>query len=354
MADDKKPAQGEAGERNSKTRIIGGAALFLLLIIGIWLFAGHKQPIKTTHEAVTSAAGIVDVKKAMQAHNAYAQLTALREERERMAVDLAIAQRMVVKLLAPNADKGPFDAAVRQKAGTEQLHMHGEAIERLDAAEKAEREATRGMLEAARDEINAEYFNEIFNIQLKLDNAKAMRLSQDAVQELKERLRELQMERGRKQIALWQAYEAKIKEHRAALAEKEGIKEANQFAETTERLRAEEAAKQSAAQARNMAAMQKNMLDASRIRVRIQEKTQALRAKDQEISALESHMLKEIAGKAAKLAAIHRFAVIYATPAVNVSSLIPKSSVGGVMVPKTARVVAGTAQDITEELIREL
>ncbi|WP_462332654.1 hypothetical protein [Schwartzia sp. (in: firmicutes)] len=354
MADDKEPVTGEAGKRNSNTRIIGGAVLLFLLLAGVWFFLGNKQPQKTAPAVSSNEAGIIDVKKALQAHNAYGQLAALREERERMAVDLAIARRMVVQLLAPKAEKGPFDAAVRQKARTEEIHMHGEGIERLDAAEKAEREATKGMLESARDEINAEYFNEIFNIQLKLDNAKAMRLSKETVEELKERLRELQIERGQKQIALWKAYEAKIREHRAELAAQQGIKEAEHLSGTTERLRAEEAAKQSAAQARNMDAMQKNMLDASMIRARIQEKTLALKAKDQEIAALESHMLKEIAGKAAKLAAIHHFTVIYSTQAVNLASLKAGEFRGGMLQSGTAHVVAGTAQDITDELIREL
>lgn len=351
MADEKMP--NGTGKKIPGSILIGGAVLLCILTAAAFLFTGNK-PVERPAAAVSDAAGIIDVKKAMQAHNAYGQLSALREERERMAVDLAVAQRMVIKLLAPKAEKGPFDAAVRQKVRTEAIHMHGEVIERLDAAEKAEREATRPMLEAARDEINAEYFNEIFNIQLKLDNAKAMRLSEETLQELKNRLHELQMERGRRQIALWRAYEEKIKQHRAELAAREGIQEEDASAQMTERMRAAESAKQSSAQARNVDAMQRNMLDASKLRARIQEKMQMLKAKDQEIAALEAYMLKEIAGKAAKLAAIHHFSIIYSSPAVDVSSISAGWLHNGAVLKKNVRVVDGSAQDITDELIREL
>ena len=79
-----------------------------------------------------------------------------------------------------------------------------------------------------------------------------------------------------------------------------------------------------------------------------------LKAKDQDIAALEAYMLKEIAGKAAKLAAIHHFSIIYSSPAVDVSSISAGWLHNGTVLKKNARVVAGSAQDITDELIREL
>ena len=72
------------------------------------------------------------------------------------------------------------------------------------------------------------------------------------------------------------------------------------------------------------------------------------------IAALEAYMLKEIAGKAAKLAAIHHFSIIYSSPAVDVSSISAGWLHNGTVLKKNARVVAGSAQDITDELIREL
>lgn len=354
MADEKKPETGGAEKKNSKVRLIGGAALLCVVAAGGWLLTNQSKSAIPSTVSTASATGVIDVKKAMQAHNAYGQLAALREERERMAGDLAIAQRMLIKLLAPKAEKEPFDAAVRQKSRTEAVHAHGAAMERLNAAEAAEREATKSMLEAARDEINAEYFNEIFNIQLKLDNAKAMRLSEADIEALKERLHDLQMERGRRQIAMWQAYEAKIKEHRAELAAQEGIREAENSAQTTEQFRAQEAAKQSVAQARNLDMMQKKMLDTSKLQARIQERTLALKAKDKEIASLENQVLKEIAGKAAKLAAIHHLSIIYAAPVTNTYTLPAGIRQVGAERPATARIIAVNAQDVTDELIREL
>ena len=54
-------------------------------------------------------------------------------------------------------------------------------------------------------------FNEIFNTQLKLDNADIMRLSEATVEDLKRHLDNLQRERGRHQFELYQKYEAEIR-----------------------------------------------------------------------------------------------------------------------------------------------
>ena len=120
--------------------------------------------------------------------------------------------------------------------------------------------------------------------------------------------------------------------------------------ETDERLRAEEMRKRSEAQARNLDALQKNMLDSVELRMRLTELRTALRAKEQEIAALEDGLTLELAGKAAKLAVLHHLSIVYASP---MTAGLPIAGIGTDPVAGL-RVISGTAIDLTEELAQEI
>ncbi len=321
--------------------LIGGCAGLWL-----WLHPGDK-PVSDPAAASTMEAGFVRLGEAAKAHPDYKTLVRLRGEREALSAKLAREERRLLVMTAPDAIKKPFDDAVEQKKKQALLKEHREFLEKLAQAEKAKREETRELYEAARDEINAAYFNEIFNTQLKLDNADIMRLSAETVADLKRHLETLQRERGRHQYALYQKYEAEIRAYKEELAAEHGISLAALESSTDERLRAEEMRKRSEAQARNLDALQKNLLDATELRIRIQESRGALRAKEREIEALEGGMTADLAGKAAKLAALHHLAVIYAAP---MSEAFPSAEdpFAGL------RVIRGTATDLTEELVKEI
>ena len=92
------------------------------------------------------------------------------------------------------------------------------------------------------------------------------------------------------------------------------------------------------------------MLDSVELRMRLTEIRTALRAKEQEITALEDGLTLELAGKAAKLAVLHHLSIVYASP---VTAGLPIAGVG--TDPAAGlRVVGVTAVDLTEELIKEI
>jgi len=97
------------------------------------------------------------------------------------------------------------------------------------------------------------------------------------------------------------------------------------------------------------------MMDFADRRVRLTEKEAALAAKEQEISAMEEYMMKDVASKAAKLAVLHHLDIIFARPAKNLAALP-----AGLMLHigpwplSEAAVVGGDALDLTEELAVEL
>lgn len=330
--------------------------LLSLLVLGgvaggwLWLHPGDKPAPSPTAETSTEASGFVRLNEAVRKHPEYGTLLRLRGEHAQLSEVLARGERQLLKMTAPDAIKKPFDDAVEQKKKQVLIKEHGEFMEKLAEAEKAKREETRALYEAARNEINAAYFNEIFNTQLKLDNADIMRLSDDTVADLKRHLENLQRERGRHQFDLRQKYEAEIRAYKEALAAEHGISLAALDQATDERLRAEEMRKRSEAQARNLEALQKNMLDAVELRMRLADTRNALRAKEQEITALENNLTMDLAGKAAKLAVLHHLSIVYASP---VTAGLPVAGVGTDPVAGL-RVVGGTAVDLTEELTREI
>lgn len=339
----RKGRHAKGGDKRKQT-VLGLAALALPALFACgWLWLRQPGAPARNPAQTLSAAGFVSLPKAMRAHPAYASLAALREERDGLLAALRAEEGKLLWMTAPRAIRAPFEDAAEQKTKRETGEKRRAQLSALEEAEKRKREETRASFEAARDEINAAYFNEIFNTRLKIDNADLMRLPEEAVADLKRHLETLQRERGRHQYELWRRYEAEIRAYKESLAEAQGIELAALEASAEERLRAGEIQKQSEAQARNLDLLQQNLLDASEARVRIQETQAALRAKEQELAALEAGIAGELAGKAAKLAVMHRLSVVYASGG-------PPAAQGAPPV----RAVAGTAVDLTEALVREL
>ena len=334
---------------SGRRRMLGGLLLAAVVLAGFCL-SGRSKPAAP---APLAEVGVVDMQAAMRAHNAYAQLVKLRAERASLTADLDMDRRLLLELTAPKAAGKPFGDAVTQKRD-QAMHAQQEAqLARLREAEKSRRQATQPAYAAAKDEINGAYLNAIFNIRLKLDNAKSMRLSPESVEDLQKQLAALQQERGEKQQELENRYEASMAAYTAALAEKNGI-ELQNAAATTEQLQAAELKKQSEAQRRNAEAVQNNMLDAAARRQHMVKIQAELTAKEQEIAVMEDQMLKEIAGKAAKLAVLHHLKLILANPSVNLAAIPTGMLHVGAWPEKYVPLVNGDAIDLTAELVQEL
>ncbi len=351
MDDTGKTTPSEGGR---KPLIAGLAALLLLgAAIAGWLRFHPGDAVSPPPQQAAEnleESGFVKLEEAAKAHSGYEKLLGLRNDCARLSETLSLQQRKLLLLTSPNILRKPFEDAVDQKKKQTLIKEHGEFMEKLAEAEKAKREETRPLYEKARDEINAAYFNEIFNTQLKLDNADVMRLSEETVADLKRHLENLQRERGRHQFDLYQKYEAGIRAYTEQLAAEHGISLAELERETDARLRAEEMRIRSEAQIRNLDAVQRNMLDAVELRMKVGETKTAIRAKEAEIEALESAMTLELASQAAKLAVRHHLSIVYAAP---MAAPLPGADAAE-DVSRSLRVVGGTALDLTEELVREL
>ena len=354
MGDEEKE-QGAAKNGRRRPYILAGlAAAVSLIILGAWLFRIHvHQPsAKPTEKSVI---GMVDLQKALKEHNAYSQLDGLRKEYQTMAADLAMDNQEEY-IFAPQVDAQPFMDAAEQKQALQNVDDRGRLMAQLREAEKAQRAATQPAYQAEKDEIDASYLNEIFNIRLKLDNAQSMRLSQDDIDTLQTRLMDLQHERGQRQYALDAKYEASIRSFVQGIAARNDAQLRGMGAQNMAKLQSEEAKKQTAAQERDTNLMQQKLQDSAQRGQRIAQKKADLQAKKKEIEALEDHMLKEIAGKASKLAILHHLTLILANPAANVQydNRLGTQPNPAIQKNRYLPVVSVDTLDLTDELIDEL
>lgn len=330
---------------------IGLAALAFAALAFGWLWMRSSVPSGSTPAAKAAPeAGIVDLRAAVRSHSAYPSLVRLREERNLLAAEAEAARKKLLSMTAPKAAREPFADAAEQKARQEMFRERAVLLEKLEEAERLKREETKAGFEAAREEINAAYFNDIFNTQLKLDNADLMRLSKEKVADLKTHLENLQRERSRRQIALREQYEEEMREYKEALAAQHGTSLKALEDEAHGRLLAEEMRRRSEAQARNLDTLQKNLLDSAELRMELQQKQSAIRSKSREIEAMENAILRELAEETRKLAETHGLSVVYAASVRERDFLAPKSFTEEPL-PFPARVIGVSALDLTEELI---
>ena len=112
-------------------------------------------------------------------------------------------------------------------------------------------------------------------------------------------------------------------------------------------------AKQSEVQARNTDAMQQQM-DVSLDLQQREAIRQQLSDIQQQIQALDTHIRNDIAGKAAKIAILHHFTLIVATPAENLDYALPSARTPALDMQRFYPVVGTDTEDVTDELVTEI
>ena len=346
--------------RRRRQHILAGAVTAVcLVLLGAWLFKTYG-PKKQAPPLSMNTIGVINLQKAAEAHGAFAQLKELRGERESLAADLQMDsevgtfQPLAAELQSPEAGEQPFDDGARQKQHLAMIRKYGELSQKLKAAEKARRADTREAYETERDAVDHGYLNEILNIRIKLDSAKAMRLSQSDVEALAQQLDDLQLERGDCQQALAAAYEDGIHAYLQQLVNQNRA-EMQQYAATAgSQLDAAALQQQTEAQARNSAAMEGQVQDFGDRAQRLLLKKTALAAKDEEIRVLEEHIYQDISGKAAKLAILHHLTLILADPGANLRGLEYELFHSGPWTESHTLLINVDTIDLTDEIIAEL
>ena len=333
--------------------VLASAAVCLGALLIKTYIASNSPPLPSP--IVSSTVAVMDLNKVTQAHNEYENLNGLRAELKELQAEAA--NILPEKLPSPpEAESQPFDESVWQKNAQDAI---GEAAEimryKKELTEKYTKETEADYL-AKRDEINERYLNAILNLRLKIDNRKALGIREDAVAEMEKLIADLQKERGEFQQQLADEHQAQINAR-----VDEVIKE--RFGDWRQRMEALKAQQEAAAaraqaeaQNRNTRLMEQQLagINVRNYLLKLGQKNEEIAQKEQEIYSLESHIFNDVASQAAKLAIMHHFTLIISNPATNLEYLIPWPNRVGAEPERYGRVVAATAPDLTEEIIREI
>ena len=329
-------------QKKRKEILMGSAIALGLVFLGAWgiraLMPGH-EPVKQTAAA---SIGLVDMQKVMEAHPDYEKLETLQKEYKSLELSLKDTEKLPeMKVEPPTVDE---------------LEREAKKVE------KAYREAHEAEYESRRKAVDEDYQNAILNLNIKIDNQKAMHHPWTKQQELDEEKagwenqRELlKEERGMRQQELAKAWEREVNAYVQSVMGPKLAKWREQAKTALDQQKSESVRKQSEVQQRDTAAMQQEMqmTAAERLQQRAQIK-EMMAQKAEEIQALDTHIRNDIAGKAAKIAILHHFTMVLANPAEDLAFKLPMDLPASMKPERFMPVVGSDTEDVTDELVSEV
>ena len=362
MAEENAKAQAASGNPRKKKRavLIGALTAVLLVALGAWLLRTALTPKPAAAPDAASSIGMMDLETVLKAHPSYDKLQELEKEKQAILLELEDLEDpgdgQEREMQARQLDSKPFDDSVWQKNAQAVIGGRSQLERERKSLRKSYEEKHEAEYEARKNALDGEYRNAILNLQIKLDNRDAMRLSAADVSSLEDQLTSLKQERGYRQWQLYQSWQREIDSYVSAIMDPK-IEAWKAQAKTVHDQQASAAlAKQSEAQARdtqNMQAQAEQMDAAQKAQLRLG-KQKALQDKQDELDALESHILNDIAGRAAKLAILHHFTLVFATPARTIPSLLYEKMPFGVQPEQYQDVISVDGTDITDEIVEEM
>ena len=305
--------------------------------------------------------GIIDIGKIQAAHPEGELLDELEARELRLRLEFNEAMKVVAlpKPEPPETNKEVFDEAAWQKNAQLVVNQLAELENRKKIAKEEYRKNSEPHYIEERNKIRDRYLNEQLNIQLKLDNADNLQLTQEQINELLQQLEKVQFERNQLQKELLDKWLAEIEQYAAdSIAEDEARLKAE-----AERLRAQveeqTRQKESDVTARNKKLMEDALREMEERQVRRRELLTELNEVSRQRAELENKILDSIVDKATMLAAVNRLEMVFVKckpDEIKLSKrrvewtfeLKPPAHVGAV-------VIAGKdAKDLTDDLIKEM
>lgn len=348
--------------RGHRREILAGLTVLVLLAAGgAMLLRSFLLDTAPAARQEAASVGLIDIREVLAAHPDYERLQALREDA--LTLELSLKARAAAPTLTvepPRTEEQPFEDSVWQKNAQTVIGARVQLSREARAEQDRYREETRADYEARRDALDAEYLNAILNLNLKLDNQKEMHHPWEKEEDLaaeragwEAELDALKQERGARQRALREEWEARIAAHvQQVMAPRIAAWDA-QSRQALAQQQSEALAGQARAQARNAALMEQQMKLSAEVQKHLQER-ELLAADRQAITALETHIYHDIAGKAAKIAILHHFELILATPMQNLAAIFPGRDSLTWETPAYGDVLGLGTEDVTDELVAEI
>ena len=344
------------------------AAIIAALIgCGLYFYSMPSQPAKPAENKIENptpnqGVGVIDIEKVHAAHPDGEQLEQLRATELRLRLELHEAMRLseLPKPQPPETNTEVFDEATWQKNAQIVISQLAELESKKKAAAEEYRKNSEPRYIEERNKIRDQFANEQLNIQLKLQNAKSMRLKQEEINELTKRLEEIEFERNKLQFELLQKWSAEIEQYAD-----------NSIAEDRTRLRAEadrlrnlveeqSQQKESEVAERNRNLMENSLQEMEDRQVRRREILTDLQKVSRERAELEKKILDSIADKAAMLAAVNRLEMILVKHESRPSDKVLRRGVKWNFDFKEpthtgATIILGKkSKDLTDDLIKEM
>lgn len=317
-------------ERKKKI-ILGGVVCLVLALLTVIYIREHAAKQPNLAPSSQSSIGVINLKQAMKEHPRYADLEKLRQERALLAASAAVKDAFGFAGTVPTAEDKSFTDAANQKAILEKNKMTLEYQQKLQDREQIVRAGYEAQKQAEKKSVSESYLNAIFNYNLKIDTAASLQLTAQQQDELKVAVEKLKEERGNRLRAIDMQYEKKVDAQIEPIRQQYAKELQEKSGKAYEEASAALAAKHTEAQMRNASSMQDGIENMTSNFAAVAKKKQDLKAKDQEVTALEESIIADIASKAAKFAILHHLEYVFADPFVNIN-----------------------AMDITDEVIEEL
>lgn len=349
--------------------ILAAAAMLAMIGGGLYFYGKPEPPIapvemkkKVEKPAKTFSVGIIDIEKIQVAHPEGEQLDYLRATELRLRLELNEAMRTVElpKPPPPETNSEVFDEAVWQKNAQVVISQLAELETRKKAAAEEYRKKTEPKYIEERNKIREKFSNENFNIKMKLQNADNLRLKQEEINELNERLDALELERNGLQKELLDKWAAEIENY----AEESIAADEKRLRAESERLRAEveEQTRKKVEEVteRNKKFMEDAVREMENRQIRRRELLAELQEVGRERAALEKKILDSIIDKATMIAAVARLDMVFVKRQPEISEKVlpcgfeknfelkPPEGVGAAIFP------GKNARDLTDDVIKEM
>lgn len=350
-------------------RAVTAAIVTALIGGGLYFYKTPELPPepaeKNSEQSATKekrGVGIIDVEKIQAAHPEGQYLDELKARELRLRLELNEAMKVVEvpKIPPPETNEEVFDEAAWQKNAQAVISKLAELESRKKSAAEEYRKNSEAHYIEERNKIRDKYLNENFNIQLKLQNADHLHLTQEQINELTARLDELEFERNNLQRELLEKWMAEIEQYANDLV----AADEKRLRAEAERLKAEVEAqakkKSEDVTERNRELMESSLRQMEERQIRRQELFTELNEVGRERSDLEKKILDSIVDKATMLAAVNHLEMVFVRREPEVADkILPRridwsfklkkpEGVGAVLFP------GKNAKDLTDELIKEM
>lgn len=350
-AEQENSEQGSTLLGKHKRQVLAGAAVVLVSLGALWAYLmwGAVKPETVVAEPVI---GVLDMQQLIKAHPDYGRLQEIQRDIDHLENALAL-EDIKLPQIAPTPEKELFQEAAGQKSRLDSLARHDQLVHHLNALAEEKRQELRPKFEAECQEAEQKYLNEMLNLRIKIDSADVLGLTPEQVQEMQVRIESLQQQRGQVVAQLSQEQEERFRQLMAQEAAGPMAELQRLEAQTKQELQQAELDKELEVQNRNAQAMEQAVSPVES-KINTAKKRALLEGRKIQLRQIQDKIRNDIAGRAAKLAIMHKLTLILASPADNLRGIDYENLGAGKWEPTLSPVIGINTLDLTEEMLQEM